>query len=120
MTIQARCPGCRATLKVAESMCGKKVRCGDCKEVFVIEPGGRGYHDADEDDRVRATPPPAKSSSGVRRRRDDDEYDDRDERDDRDDRGRDRRKPAAESSNAPWIIAGGAVACVAILAIAGV
>src|ERR1700722_16187883 len=36
MPISGQCPGCKATLKLSDSFCGKKVRCIKCGRDFLI------------------------------------------------------------------------------------
>jgi predicted Zn finger-like uncharacterized protein len=37
MSLQTTCPHCQARLSLAEDLHGTKVRCGNCKQLFVVE-----------------------------------------------------------------------------------
>jgi hypothetical protein len=41
MPISGQCPGCKATLKLSDSFCGKKVRCVKCGKDFMIQGPGK-------------------------------------------------------------------------------
>src|SRR4051812_33188692 len=48
-TLQARCPNCRAVLRVPAAVAGKKIRCKNCQTVFTAAAGP-------------AAPPPGKAA----------------------------------------------------------
>ncbi len=120
MSIQTTCPGCHAPFTLADSMAGKKIRCGKCQEVFTVKAANRKRR-AEEDDeieevleaeedepraRVRATPPaPSRPSSAVRKKGEED-----------------RPLPAvvAQPKSHTPLLVGGAIACVAMLVGGGI
>jgi predicted Zn finger-like uncharacterized protein len=126
MPIHAVCPDCRHRYTLMDSQAGKKVRCSECRAVFVAKeaPGRRGEDEPDEVEPevevVRPRSRPAITATPPRRGAA--VSDGRDEEDE-EERGPapppSREKAAAPaSSNVPWIV-GGAVACCALL-VAGV
>lgn len=116
MSIHTTCPGCRSPFTLADAMAGKKIRCGNCQEVFVVEPT-RFRRRGEEEERSPQVQEPAASvrppGEGLRRREEMVE----------EDRVPPRRPRELEESsgvnNVPWIM-GGIVACVLMLTMGGI
>jgi len=127
MPTSIKCPECQKSLKVNESLAGKRVRCPACQRRFVV-PGAVDEleevdpsslaSEAETDSSVQATRParrprpqpdeedeederPARRS---RREPEEDEDDDDEEERPRRPRRRRRGRPAAPSSNAPLVL----------------
>jgi predicted Zn finger-like uncharacterized protein len=86
MSIKTSCPNCEATYTLAESQRGKKVRCRECSNTFVV--GGQDDAPAPRSGKLRKdgvgtaprapsrTPPPRTKPAAVRRDRDREDEDD--------------------------------------------
>lgn len=128
MPIPTTCPACHSSFTLADTMKGRKIRCGKCGQVFVAqqktlqrrsEPKDPEPVERDDgiipllDDKPRSrsrTPVPIQRppSSGSRRRFEEFEEDPPE------------REPSPSSTNnVPWLV-GGAVACVAMLVVGGI
>jgi hypothetical protein len=63
MTIKTRCPGCKKDYTLSDALAGKRVRCKQCTETFLVRAPGPPPNVVDE---MEEAPPPR-----ARRRRDD-------------------------------------------------
>jgi predicted Zn finger-like uncharacterized protein len=52
MSIQANCPGCRAKVRVPESLLGKRVKCPKCSQIFAAEDPNPGFEQVEEEERT--------------------------------------------------------------------
>lgn len=113
MPIETRCPGCRARYTLPEGLEGKRVRCKQCEESFLVRAAGaaRAAEADDEDEREDRYTEGRRSRPAARRAGARGLYDE-----DEDDEGRPlpRRRGQRGNDALPWII-GGAAAAVVIL-----
>lgn len=129
MPISAKCPTCEHSYNVPDGQRGKRVRCRNCADIFVVGGGkdrGRDEDDAAEvnlaDEEESSTPRKKKRSSEggadlrsrldredlkPREKRRNPDHDDEDEDDDDDDRPR--RKKSGEGSVVPLLLGIGGV-----------
>jgi hypothetical protein len=104
MPLRIACPFCGHALKATSAVLDKKVRCGNCQEVFLaVAPAG--------DDQFTTDRP--RDDMLPRRRRRDDDYDDFDDDDDYPRYRRPRRRRGSQGSAIASLVLGivGMVAC---------
>lgn len=122
MALHITCPECGASFSLADTMAGKTIRCGKCKETFPVKAASSRRRREEEPEEEDEKPKRSKASTAVRR----DEPERRASAGTKNPRPAAARKKAADNdeeedppvrksgSPLPWII-GGVVACVFIM-----
>jgi HEAT repeat protein len=112
MAISAKCPTCEHSYNVPDSQRGKRVKCRNCADLFLVGGGGRDRDDDRDSDRGRDRDRDDDRRETTRERRDDRDdrrRDDRDDRRDRDDKPRKKKAQDDPGSMMPLVLIVGGV-----------